>query len=109
MYGPLELLQEPLLTGSCPYPHKNEPGLQKLRPISPPLCPQDTLDKFSGSYYDFNDMKPGLMDRSMKGYWDYDGHMGRVKAQEYSVILDRFLGGLKTGETNPDEYFSNAP
>lgn len=57
----------------------------------------------------FNDMKPGLMDRSMKGYWDYDGHMDRVKAQEYSVILGRFLGGLKTGETNPDEYFSNAP
>lgn len=98
----------------------------RLVVITTPV-PQDTLDKFSGSYgeahkyftrlmgsyglpyYDFNYMKPGLMDRSMKGYWDYDGHMDQVKAREYSAILGRFLGGLKTGETNPDEYFSNAP
>lgn len=98
----------------------------RLVVITTPV-PQDTFDRFSESYgeahkyfarlmkgygleyYDFNYMKPGLMDRSMEGYWDYDGHMDAVKAQEYSALLGSFLGRLKSGEMNPHEYFSHVP
>lgn len=98
----------------------------RLVVITTPV-PQDTLDKFSESYeeshayfthllnsyglkyYDFNYMKPGLTDRTMKGYWDYDGHMDGIEAQEFSTLLGRFLGGLDHGEMNAAEYFSYVP
>ena len=45
------------------------------------------------------------MDRSMEGYWDYDGHMDGVRAREFSTLLGRFLGSLDQGSLKPDDYF----
>ena len=58
-------------------------------------------------YYNFNYMKPELMDRSMDGYWDYDGHMDGVKAMEFSEILGHFLADLDSGNLEPGNYFSD--
>ena len=52
-------------------------------------------------------MKPDLMDRSMEGYWDYDGHMDGIKAQEFSTLLGRFLGSLDQGNLKYGDYFIN--
>ena len=96
----------------------------ELTVITTPV-PQETLDKFAGSYsqshqyfkdllegwgleyYNFNYMKPDLMDRSMEGYWDYDGHMDGIKAQEFSTLLGRFLGSLDQGNLKYGDYFIN--
>ena len=94
----------------------------ELTVITTPV-PRETLDQFAGSYaqshqyfkdlmeglgleyYNFNYMKPELMDRSMEGYWDYDGHMDGVRAREFSTLLGRFLGSLDQGSLKPDDYF----
>ena len=94
----------------------------ELTVITTPV-PRETLDQFAGSYaqshqyfkdlmeglgleyYNFNYMKPELMDRSMEGYWDYDGHMDGVRAREFSTLLGRFLGSLDQGCLKPDDYF----
>lgn len=96
----------------------------ELTVITTPV-PQETLDKFAGSYeqshlyfkklleglgleyYNFNYMKPELMDRSMEGYWDYDGHMDGVKAQEFSTLLGSFLNSLDQGSLTHSDYFIN--
>lgn len=100
-----------------------ENGIQ-LTVITTPV-PADTLNQFSDSYrqshdyfrtlmesygiqyYNFNYMKPELMDRSMDGYWDYDGHMDGVKAMEFSEILGHFLADLDSGNLDPGNYFSD--
>ena len=96
----------------------------ELTVITTPV-PQKTLDAFAGSYgqshqyfknllegwgleyYNFNYMKPELMDRGMEGYWDYDGHMDGIKAQEFSTLLGRLLGSLDQGNLKYNEFFSN--
>lgn len=96
----------------------------RLTVITTPV-PTDTLSRFSDSYYqahlyfsalmedygleyyNFNYMKPELLDRSMNGYWDYDGHMDGPMAEEYSRILGAFLSGLKEGTYVPSEYFAD--
>lgn len=94
----------------------------RLTVITTPV-PRDTLDQFADSYrqshlyftelmksygleyYNFNYMKPELLNRSMDGYWDYDGHMDGPLAQEYSKILGTFLSQLREGTLNPSNYF----
>lgn len=96
----------------------------RLTVITTPV-PQDTLDQFADSYrqshqyfkklmesygleyYNFNYMTPGLMDRSMEGYWDYDGHMDGEKAREFSTVLGQFLGDLVEGEAPVQGYFTS--
>ena len=93
----------------------------ELTVITTPV-PQKTLDAFAGSYgqshqyfknllegwgleyYNFNYMKPELMDRGMEGYWDYDGHMDGIKAQEFSTLLGRLLGSLDQGNLKYNEF-----
>lgn len=96
----------------------------RLTVITTPV-PQDTLREYAKSYYqshvyftelmksygleyyNFNYMKPELMERTMDGYWDYDGHMDGVKAQEFSAVLGRFLADLggRDDLSEPDDYF----
>lgn len=94
----------------------------ELTVITTPV-PQETMDRFSDSYakshayftglletygleyYNFNYMKPELMDRSMEGYWDYDGHMDGIKAQEFSAVLARFLSDLDSRTYVSSDYF----
>lgn len=94
----------------------------RLTVITTPV-PQDTLNQFGQSYlqsheyftklmngwglayYNFNYLKPELMDRSMEGYWDYDGHMDGIKAGEFSTLLGQFLTDLESGNMDEGTYF----
>ena len=69
--------------------------------------PMNLLEGLGLEYYNFNYMKPELMDRGMEGYWDYDGHMDGIKAQEFSTLLGRLLGSLDQGNLKYNEFFSN--
>lgn len=53
------------------------------------------LERYGLEYYNFNYMKPELLDRSMDGYWDYDGHMDGPMAGRFSTVLGRFLKELQ--------------
>lgn len=97
-----------------------EKGIQ-LTVITTPV-PQETMEQFADSYYqshvyftelmesygleyyNFNYMKPELLDRSMTGYWDYDGHMDGIQAREYSSLLGRFLAALENGDCRQQEW-----
>ena len=67
------------------------------------------MERYGLKYYNFNYMNPQLMERTMEGYWDYDGHMDGIKAREYSTILGRFLADIKNKEMDPEKYFSYTP
>jgi hypothetical protein len=56
-------------------------------------------------YYNFNRLRPDLLDRSMTGYWDYDGHMDGILAQDFSRLLGRLLKDLSDGAFEYDRYF----
>lgn len=97
----------------------------RLTVITTPV-PQDTLNQYADAYeqshiyfkklmesygleyYNFNYMKPELMDRGMDGYWDYDGHMDGGKAREFSAVLGGFLADLKDDPDSAWKYFSYA-
>lgn len=94
----------------------------RLTVITTPV-PKETLDLYADSYwqshlyfterlkssgmeyYNFNYMKPELLDRSMNGYWDYDGHMDGPMAQEFSRVLGGFLSELYGETYNAQDYF----
>lgn len=97
----------------------------QLIAITTPV-PQETADSFRDSYQaadgyfsslmeayevpylNFNRLIPGLLDRSMTGYWDYDGHMDGVLAGEFSGLLGRILREMEEGNLDPSGYFETA-
>lgn len=94
----------------------------RLTVITTPV-PQDTIDQFQASYreadsyfteffkergleyYNFNYVKPELLDRSMNGYWDYDGHMDGIMAGEFGKVLGGLLTDIREGTLDRSEYF----
>ena len=96
----------------------------QLIAITTPV-PQETADSFRDSYQaadgyfsslmeayevpylNFNRLLPGFLDRSMTGYWDYDGHMDGVLAGEFSGLLGRILREMEEGTFDPSGYFES--
>ena len=39
-------------------------------------------------------LEPEILSRSMEGYWDYDGHMDGIRAEEFSTVLGNVLDGM---------------
>ena len=64
------------------------------------------MERYGLEYHDFNYMKPELLDCSMAGYWDYDGHMDGEMAGRFGTVLGRFLSGLEDGTYQASEYFT---
>lgn len=58
------------------------------------------------AYYDFNKVKPELIDRSMTGYWDYDGHMDGVQAETFSALLGKMLKQLTDSSFQYKDFFN---
>lgn len=89
--------------------------------------PRDTTDQFQESYeqsdtyfselmksygldyYNFNRIKPELFDRSMDGYWDYDGHMDGVMAGRFGEVLGRVLLEKEEGTLDWSSYVAEEP
>lgn len=49
------------------------------------------MEQYNLEYYNFNYIKEEKIDRSMKAYSDYDGHMYGWAADKFSEILGRYL------------------
>lgn len=64
------------------------------------------LSGYGLEYYNFNLLKPELLDRSIEGYWDYDGHMNGGMAGQFSTLLGTFLNDLYDGSLNTGDYFN---
>lgn len=64
------------------------------------------LNSYGLEYYNFNYMKPELLDRGMDGYWDYDGHMDGAMAGRFSTVLGGFLSELHKDGGGRPEYFT---
>ena len=54
---------------------------------------RDLLSGYGLEYLNFNLVQPEILSRSMEGYWDYDGHMDGIRAEEFSTVLGNVLDG----------------
>lgn len=55
---------------------------------------RDLLSGYGLEYLNFNLVQPEILSRSMEGYWDYDGHMDGIRAEEFSTVLGNVLDGM---------------
>ena len=67
---------------------------------------QEWMDAYGLTYLDFNHVRSEVLSRSMEGYWDYDGHMDGIRAEEFSKVLGTIIEKMNDGNFEYEEYFS---